>query len=202
MISIVFLNKFEFIKDSVFGLPMPAAVVSFCMASLLGLAVTFRLVHLTVVSLSCGALGMQFHRLTKLMKVNLQLDSTSVDGPGEISDGPCQSVKKCLQQHYYLSELVRELDGVFAPTLLLFTASDSVVLTSMISYFISSSKLEAPLGLYVTRGNIDMGFYVNYMMGAMFLLFMRIGMAAYLNEKVRPSEYNTSKAHMFNLSTN
>ncbi|OQV12933.1 hypothetical protein BV898_12854 [Hypsibius exemplaris] len=160
------------LSDSFFGLQVPAALLSSGMIIILTLAIAIRATHLGITALSCGILGIRFRRLTLSLKHHRDGKFT-------------QSLDDHLKQHYYLSHLVHELDEVLAPSSLIFLASDIVVVTTLISYFISESVIEAPLGLFVTQGLPDRVTYIMYGIGAVGMLVTRVTASAFLNDQAQ-----------------
>ncbi|OQV12931.1 hypothetical protein BV898_12852 [Hypsibius exemplaris] len=170
IVKLVLLRQ---LQDSLFGLAVPAVVVSLPMMIITYLGILFRCVHLCFVIVTCGALGLQFRRLTADMKVS-QTGKTI---------NSSLSLSSLLNRHYFLSELVRQFDAIFSPTLFIFTASDLVVVTSLISFYISASQMEASLGLYITQNAADMFIYVSYAVGTFAVLATRVTFAVVLNHQ-------------------
>ncbi|OWA53157.1 hypothetical protein BV898_17591 [Hypsibius exemplaris] len=73
--------------------------------------------------------------------------------------------------------------GLSIPAELLSITSDLALVTSLISYFISDSQLEAPIGHFITQNATDTAIYFSCAIGTEFMLTTGIVLAAYLNHQ-------------------
>ncbi|OWA53156.1 hypothetical protein BV898_17590 [Hypsibius exemplaris] len=165
------------LKDSLFGGTLPAEMVSaVLMLSETGTAIFFRALHLSVIILICLTLGVQFRRITTDFR-----QAYGGDRDDQNPEAFVRRMNELLRRHYDLSKLVQRFDAIFSATLFLFTASDLANVTSLISYFISGSQLEAPLGHYVTQSATDNVVYIICAIGSVEVLLTRTAVTAYLS---------------------
>ncbi|OWA53150.1 hypothetical protein BV898_17584 [Hypsibius exemplaris] len=164
------------LNESFLGWTITAEVVSFGMLLIEATAVSFRSTHLMMMIMTCLTLGMQFAYLTGSMKTFRQGWSINKSA-GEYASG----MSDLLYRHYRLSKLVHQFDAIFSASLFLFTASDLIVVTSLISYFISGHRLEAKMGHYVTGTDLDHGMFMNGAVGGVLLILTRVIVTAYLS---------------------
>jgi hypothetical protein len=162
------------LSDSLFGLRVSAAVLSMAMAFALLLVIAFRIVHLSVMTLTGGILAIQFHRLAHLVEIEAESQAE-------------RSLEDALRQHWHLSKLVEDLNKVFSPSLLFFLVSDVAVMISLIGYLLGGSEMEAPLGLFITNSTSDNVAFIVYSLGATGMLLTRLVVAAFLHHQVRNS---------------
>ncbi|OWA53151.1 hypothetical protein BV898_17585 [Hypsibius exemplaris] len=164
------------LNESLFGWSLPAEVVILSMFIIEATAISFRSIHLMTLIIMCLTLGMQFSHLTRSIKTSRQ--GGSIDkSAGDY--GSCMG--DLLYRHYRLSKLVHQFDAIFSASLFLFTASDVILLTSLMSYFISGSRLEASMGHYVTQSALDNGVFMFGAFGGVVLVLTRVMVTAYLS---------------------
>ncbi|OWA53149.1 hypothetical protein BV898_17583 [Hypsibius exemplaris] len=172
--------KVRGLNESFLGWTIPAGVVSFGMMMIETTSIAFRSAHLMTLIVTCLTLGMQFAHLTRSMKTFRQGWSINKSA-SEYASG----MNDLLYRHYRLSKLVHQFDAIFSASLFLFMASDLIVVTSLISYFISGHRLETTMGHYVTRTDLDHGMFMSSAVGGVVLILSRVIVTAYLSYRVR-----------------